>query len=97
MGGSLFSGTLASLLGQPNRGQLAFGAGMFPWPAIEAGLANRLITAPRLAAAVRPTPGIQAVWHRRRQWPTATSPQARRTDGPLSTHLSRTGADPRRS
>lgn len=40
-------------------GQLAFGAGLFSWLALESVLLHRLLCAPTLAAAVRPTLGVQ--------------------------------------
>lgn len=57
--GSLVTGILAGALGRPDWGQLAFGAGLFSWLAIESVLIHRLLTSPALAAALRPTLGIQ--------------------------------------
>jgi len=39
--------------------QLAFGAGLFAWIAIESVIIHRLYTAPEMPAALRPTLGIQ--------------------------------------
>jgi len=57
--GSFVSATVAAALGYPDWGQLAFGAGLFAWLAIESVLLHRLLTAPALATALRPTLGIQ--------------------------------------
>jgi tellurite resistance protein len=57
--GSFVTGTLAAALGHPDWGQLAFGAGLFSWLAIESVLLHRLLTAPELPAPLRPTLGIQ--------------------------------------
>ena len=40
-------------------GQLAFGAGLFAWLALESVLLHRLLVAPALAVALRPTLGVQ--------------------------------------
>lgn len=57
--GSFVTATVASALGYPDWGQLAFGAGFFSWLAIESVLLNRLLNTPALAEAIRPTLGIQ--------------------------------------
>jgi tellurite resistance protein len=57
--GSFVAGTIAAQLGYPGWGQLAFGAGLFSWLAIESVLLHRLLTAPSTASALRPTLGIQ--------------------------------------
>lgn len=57
--GSFVSATVASALGFTELGQMAFGAGMFSWLAIESVLLHRLLTAPETAVALRPTLGIQ--------------------------------------
>ncbi len=57
--GSFVTGTLAAALGRPDWGQLAFGAGLFSWLAIESVLIHRLLTAPEMAPALRPTLGVQ--------------------------------------
>ena len=57
--GSFVTGTLAGALGWTDWGQLAFGAGLFSWLAIESVLINRLLTAPALPDALKPTLGIQ--------------------------------------
>jgi tellurite resistance protein len=57
--GSFVTATVASLLGFPDWGKLAFGAGLFSWLAIESVLIHRLYTAPELAPALRPTLAIQ--------------------------------------
>ena len=58
VGGSFVAATVGAALGY-DWGQLAFGAGLFSWLAIESVLIHRLLTAPALAAALRPTLGIQ--------------------------------------
>jgi tellurite resistance protein len=50
---------VASALGWPDWGQLAFGAGFFTWLAVESVLLHRLYTGPALPPALRPTLGIQ--------------------------------------
>ncbi len=40
-------------------GQIAFGAGLFSWLAVESVLLHRLLTSPEMPAAMRPTLGIQ--------------------------------------
>ncbi|WP_340117862.1 dicarboxylate transporter/tellurite-resistance protein TehA [Pelagibius sp. 7325] len=57
--GFFVTGTTAAALGRPDWGQLAFGAGLFSWFAIESILVHRLFTAPSLLPALRPTLGIQ--------------------------------------
>lgn len=57
--GSFVTATTVSALGYPDWGQLAFGAGLFSWFAIESVLLHRLYTAPALALPLRPTLGIQ--------------------------------------
>ncbi|MBD3848876.1 dicarboxylate transporter/tellurite-resistance protein TehA [Bosea sp. SSUT16] len=57
--GSFVTGTIAATLGFPEWGQLAFGAGVFSWLAIESVLAHRLYTVDRLPVAQRPSLGIQ--------------------------------------
>jgi tellurite resistance protein len=56
--GSFVAGTVAAALGFADWARLAFGAGLFSWLAIESVLLSRLLTAPRLAPALRPTLGI---------------------------------------
>jgi tellurite resistance protein len=56
--GSFVAGTVAAALGFADWARLAFGAGLFTWLAIESVLLSRLLTAPRLAPALRPTLGI---------------------------------------
>jgi tellurite resistance protein len=57
--GMLVAASAATALGYRDWGQLAFGAGMFSWLAIESVLLHRLYTASALAPALRPTLGIQ--------------------------------------
>ncbi len=57
--GGFVTATVASLLGWPDWGQLAFGAGAFSWLAIESVLLHRLYTGPEMPPAIRPTLGIQ--------------------------------------
>ena len=57
-GGFATANTLASF-GYADWGQLAFGGGLFSWLAIESVLLHRLLTGPQMAAALRPTFGIQ--------------------------------------
>jgi tellurite resistance protein len=57
--GGFVAGTTAAVLGAPDWGQLAFGAALFSWFAIESVLLHRLYTGPVLPAALRPTLGIQ--------------------------------------
>jgi tellurite resistance protein len=57
--GSFVTATVAGALGYADWGQLAFGAGLFSWLAIESVLVHRFLTVTGLAAALRPTLGIQ--------------------------------------
>jgi tellurite resistance protein len=57
--GAFVTATAASALGYPDWGQLAFGAGLFSWLAIESVLLHRLYTVTSLPVALRPTLGIQ--------------------------------------
>jgi tellurite resistance protein len=57
--GSFVLAAMAGALGYGQLAQLAFGAGLFSWLAIESVLVHRLYTAPSLAPALRPTLGIQ--------------------------------------
>ncbi|HVI27055.1 dicarboxylate transporter/tellurite-resistance protein TehA [Hansschlegelia sp.] len=57
--GSFVSATGAAALGHPEWGQLAFGAGLFSWLAMESVLLHRLLTGPETPVALRPTLGIQ--------------------------------------
>ncbi len=57
--GSFVTATLASALGYQDWGQLAFGAGIFSWLAIESVLLHRLLTGPMMPPALRPTLGVQ--------------------------------------
>ena len=57
--GSFVTAAIAGALGYPDWGQLAFGAGLFSWLAIESVLLQRMLTATSMAAALRPTLGIQ--------------------------------------
>lgn len=57
--GSLVTASAAAAQGLPGWGQLAFGAGVLSWLAIESVLMHRLYTAPAMAPALRPTLGIQ--------------------------------------
>jgi tellurite resistance protein len=57
-GGFVLASALASL-GWPDAGQLAFGAALFSWLAIESVLLHRLYTLPEMPAPLRPTLGIQ--------------------------------------
>jgi tellurite resistance protein len=57
--GTFVTGIVASALGLPDWGALAFGAGFFSWLAIESVLLHRLYTGPILPAPLRPTLGIQ--------------------------------------
>lgn len=57
--GSFVSAAVASALGYADWGQLALGAGMFSWLAIESVLLHRLLTGPTKAVELRPTLGIQ--------------------------------------
>jgi tellurite resistance protein len=57
--GMLVTASAVTALGYRDWGQLAFGAGMFSWLAIESVLLHRLYTASALTSALRPTLGIQ--------------------------------------
>jgi tellurite resistance protein len=57
--GSFVTGTGAAALGYPDWGQLAFGAGLFSWLAIESVLLHRLYHGPAMPPPLRPTLGIQ--------------------------------------
>ena len=57
--GGFITAIVASALGFPGWSQLAFGAGLFSWLAIESVLMHRLYTSPPLPEALRPTLGIQ--------------------------------------
>src|SRR3977135_1769108 len=57
--GAFVTATAAAALGHPDWGQLAFGAGLFSWLAIESVLLHRLYTVASMPAPLRPTLGIQ--------------------------------------
>lgn len=57
--GGFVTGTTAAALGWRTAGQLAFGAALFSWLAIESVLLHRLYTGEPLPPALRPTLGIQ--------------------------------------
>jgi tellurite resistance protein len=57
-GGFVAAAALA-VFGYPEWGQLAFGAALLTWFAIESVLLHRLYTLPEMPAALRPTLGIQ--------------------------------------
>lgn len=57
--GMLVTASAVTALGYRDWGQLAFGAGLFSWLAIESVLLHRLYTASALAPALRPTLGVQ--------------------------------------
>ncbi len=57
--GCFVTATIAAALGYADWGQLAFGAGLFSWLAIESVLVRRLYNATSLAGALRPTMGVQ--------------------------------------
>lgn len=57
--GSFVAGTVGAALGFADVGQFMFGAGLFGWLAIESVLLHRMLTSPNMAAALRPTLGIQ--------------------------------------
>jgi len=57
--GAFVTAITAGALGLPDWGQLAFGAGVFSWLAIESVLLHRLYTLDALAPALRPILGIQ--------------------------------------
>lgn len=57
--GSFVSATVSAALGLADWGQLAFGAGLFSWLAMESVLLHRLLTGAEKPVALRPTLGIQ--------------------------------------
>jgi tellurite resistance protein len=57
--GSFVFASAATSMGHPDWAQLAFGAGVLAWIAIESVLIHRLYTAAELPPALRPTLGIQ--------------------------------------
>jgi len=57
--GGFVMATVASALGYSDWGQLAFGAALFSWLAIESVLLHRLYTVATMPPALRPTLGIQ--------------------------------------
>lgn len=57
--GNFVAAIVISNLGFPDWGQLAFGAAIFSWLAMESVLLHRLLTGPVLPPALRPTLGIQ--------------------------------------
>ena len=57
--GSFMTAIGASALGLPDWGQLAFGAGLFSWLAIESVFLHRMLMAPEMAMPLRPSMGIQ--------------------------------------
>jgi tellurite resistance protein len=57
--GAFVTATAAAALGYRDWGQLAFGAGLFSWLAIESVLLHRLYTVTSMPAPLRPTLGIQ--------------------------------------
>ncbi len=57
--GGFVTAIVASALGYPDWGQLAFGVALFSWLAIESILLHRLYTVTTLHSALRPTLGIQ--------------------------------------
>ena len=57
--GSFVFASAATAMGHPDWGQLAFGAGLFAWIAIESVLIHRLYTVAELPPPLRPTLGIQ--------------------------------------
>jgi tellurite resistance protein len=57
--GAFVTATAAAAFGHRDWGQLAFGAGLFSWLAIESVLLHRLYTVASMPAALRPTLGIQ--------------------------------------
>ncbi len=59
VGGSFVAATVVSAFGYTDWGQLAFGAGLFSWLAIESVLIHRLFTGPSKPAGLRPSLGIQ--------------------------------------
>jgi tellurite resistance protein TehA-like permease len=57
--GSFVTAIIAAALGHADWDQVFFGSGLFSWLAIESVLVSRMLTGPELAAALRPTLGIQ--------------------------------------
>jgi tellurite resistance protein len=57
--GAFVTATAAAALGHRDWGQLAFGAGLFSWFAIESVLLHRMYTVASMPAPLRPTLGIQ--------------------------------------
>lgn len=57
--GGFVTATALAALGHRDWGQLAFGAGLFSWFAIESVLLHRLYTAPMMPPPLRPALGIQ--------------------------------------
>ncbi len=57
--GGFVAAAALSAFGLPDWGQLAFGAALLTWLAIESVLMHRLYTLPEMAVALRPTLGIQ--------------------------------------
>lgn len=57
--GSFVTAAVAATLGYSGWGELAFGAGLFSWLAIESVLVQRLYTAEALPPPIRPSLGIQ--------------------------------------
>jgi tellurite resistance protein len=57
--GGFVTGTTAALFGAADWGQLAFGAALFSWLAIESVLLHRLYTGPVIPPPLRPVLGIQ--------------------------------------
>ncbi|HEV7714206.1 MAG TPA: dicarboxylate transporter/tellurite-resistance protein TehA, partial [Steroidobacteraceae bacterium] len=57
--GCFVTAIATATLGYRDWGQLAFGAGIFAWLAIESVLLHRLLTASQLSEPLRPTLGIQ--------------------------------------
>ena len=57
--GSFVTAIAAAALGYADWGEVIFGGGLFSWLAIESVLLGRMLTGPELAAALRPTLGIQ--------------------------------------
>jgi tellurite resistance protein len=57
--GSFVTAAVAAAFGAQDWGQLAFGAGLFSWLALESVFIHRLLTAESLPESLRPTLGIQ--------------------------------------
>jgi tellurite resistance protein len=57
--GSFVTATACGALGFAEWGRFAFGAGLLSWLAIESVLVHRILTAPQMPPALRPTLGIQ--------------------------------------